>query len=150
MEKHILDDETRKQLLGYLPFGVGQTVFYTPQEYKALKIDECFKPIFSVRSLTQAEFSQLKKNSMSLREDPSIILVQTVADSNLDIVRQCIMGWKNLYDVGSMQEIEYKADVNGGSDKDTFKCFPVWLQTDLMNFIQKISGLQSVDVLGLK
>lgn len=150
MEKHILDEETRAKLLGYLPFGVGQTVFYTPDEYKALKIDEKFKPIFSLRSLAQAEFSQLKKNTIAVQSKPSDEMLQTVSESNLDIIRQCIMGWKNFFDVGSMSEIEYKSDPNGGADKDLFKIFPTWLQLSLMSFIQKISGLQSVDVLGLK
>jgi len=148
MEKRILDEATRKSLQGYVPFSVDSTADFTPDQFKAVK-DETLRPIFSVRSFKQSEMQELKKNNArNDTEKPESI--NSISEANLQIVRGCVVGWINLFDAGTGGEIDFRAEATGGCDKGLWASFPVWLIRELMDYVRKISGLTSVDELGLK
>ena len=149
--KRILDEVTKKALLGYLPFDVNQT---TELVIEDIPIKE-FQPKFHVRCLTQSEALQLRSNSTSLSLLDSASKdygdrAHGLLDATADLIRSCVMGWSNLYDVGTAKEIEFKSDIAGGADKDLYRSLPVWMKTKIVVFCKKISGLTQVEELGLK
>lgn len=148
IEKRILDEATRKLLEGYVPFSVNSTVNFTPNQFNAI-LDESLRPIFCVRSFKQSEIQELKKNYASY-DSTKPETVDQISETNLQIVRGCVMGWRNLFDAGTGGEIIYKTDPSGGCEKSIWETFPVWLVRELMDYIRKISGLTAVEELGLK
>ena len=140
-EKRILDEETRKQLLGYVPFSVDVSTLFTPEEFNTIK-DTSIRPIFTVRSLNQAELAQLKKNAVGMSKDTTPEAMTEIANKNTEILKNCILGWVQLYDAGTGEEIPY--------DADKFKTLPSWMIRSIMGFVRKISGLETPDELGLK
>jgi hypothetical protein len=149
MTKHILNDETRKALLGYVPFSADCKIPFTPDEFANIK-DESYRPIFEIRSFTQAELSQLKHNSQSLINDASSEKLMSTADKNLSLVRECVCGWKNLFDVGTREEIEFVKSPEGGCEEKVFQSLPVWLKRSILEFVKKISGLSEPEELSIK
>jgi hypothetical protein len=148
-EKRILDESTRKSLLGYLPFSVSSSVDFTPEQFGAL--DENLRPVFYVRSFKQSEIQELRKNYASIGNTKKSEAIQQISDDNLQVVRRCLVGWRNLFDAGTGEEIEYTKDTDdNGCDKKIWSTFPVWLVRELMEYIRKISGLTSVEELSLK
>jgi hypothetical protein len=139
--KRVLDESTRKLLKGYTPFDSKSFVNFTPKEFQSIK-DESIRPIFTIRSLSQSEMTQLKKNSLSYKVDMSKEELSKIGEQNLDIIKNCILGWSNFFDAGTGEEITFNVD--------TFKTFPVWLSNTIMEEVKNMSGLTSVDDLGLK
>ena len=149
-EKRILDEETRKQLLGYVPFSTEATIKFTPDEFKSIK-DETLRPVFEVRSLTQAEVIRMNKNSSGyLAKDITHEQVRDIAERNCIIISACILGWVNLFDAGNGREIEFKASPSGGCDEKIFKLLPGWLQGSILDFVRNISGLSLAENLSLR
>lgn len=149
MAKRILDEEARKALLGYVPFSIDCRIPYTPKEFSSIP-DETLRPIFELRSLNQAELIQLKKNSMGLKRDSSNEDVSRMADANTQLIRACVLGWSNLFDAGSGEEIEYTASPTGGCEEILFKRLPVWVVRSIMEQVRTISGLTDAEDLSLK
>jgi hypothetical protein len=136
MTKRVLDAETRKALIGYVPFSVDAVIDYTPEQFQAVK-DETLRPIFSVRSMKQSELMEIKKCFSTTTE----LNYVEMEERRFEIIKKCIIGWKNLFDAATGEEIEYK---------DVFNLFPLWLKRSISSFIDKISGLSPVDTLSLK
>jgi hypothetical protein len=154
LEKRILDEATRTSLRGYVPFSVNATMEVSlndllPENSK-LKVDENFIPVFSVRPFTQAEVIQLRKNIGSLPTNPNPTQYDMIVEQNMKLIRACIMNWRNVFDDGSGEEIQYRADPSGGCDQTLFKMLPEYISIGLMGVIRRISGLSSVEALGLK
>lgn len=139
-----LDEETRKKLLGYAPFSTSVSITYTPSQWP--DVPEMFRPKFYLRSFTQAELTQLKANYRALTDANG----SEIGEQNMDLVRQCVTGWKDLYDLGTCDELVYTVDATGGCDKDQWKRLPVWLVREIMDEVRKMSGLVPVEDLGLK
>jgi hypothetical protein len=137
MEKRILDEETRRQLLGYTPFSGEQSIPFTPDGFPNVK--EEFKPVFSIRPFSQAELSQLRNN-----------LSNNKSDDNEKIIRSCIVGWVNFFNSGTGEEIGYRSAPQGGVDKELYQILPSAIQVSITKFIKKISGLSTMEELGLR
>jgi hypothetical protein len=138
----VLDEATRKELLGYLPFSTEVTIEWSPQE-----IPEAYRPTFILRSLTQAEMSQLRINGFAASHvavtDEAII---QKADANVDLICNCVKGWRNFFDAGTGAEILYEESTY----RDIVKRLPLWLSRSMLNYVKKISGLTAIEDLGLK
>jgi hypothetical protein len=140
-EKRILDEETRKQLLGYTPFSSETVTLFTPKEFKAIK-DTSLRPIFSIRSLNQAELIQLKKNAAGITENTTPEMITEIANKNIEILKSCVKGWVQLYDSGSGEEIVFT--------EENFTRLSIWIVSSIMEYVRKISCLEAPDELGLK
>ena len=148
MTKRILDEETRKALLGYVPFSSDCSIPFTPDEFNQVK-DESLRPVFSVRSMTQAEHAQIKHNSAGYA-GATPDKIKQIGDANLAVIRGCVIGWKNLFDAGSGEEIEFIPAASGGCDEKLFKIIPDWLTVKILDFIRTISGLSAPEELSTK
>jgi hypothetical protein len=140
-EKRILDEETRKQLLGYTPFSSETVTLFTPKEFDAIK-DSSLRPIFSIRSLNQAELIQLKNNAASITKDTTPEMLSEIANKNIEILKSCVKDWVQLYDSGTGEEISYS--------EENFLRLSIWIVSSIMEYVRKISCLEAPDELGLK
>ena len=141
--KRVLDEETKRKLMGFVPFSVNATAAYTPEEFKFIKEPQ-YRPIFILRPFSQAEVTQMRRNSSTYTAQSTQEEISVIADLNRELVRGCIKGWANLFDAGTGEEIVFK------DDKDIFNSFPKWLTNAITDQIRRISGLSSVEDLGLK
>ena len=142
MTKRILDEETRKQLLSYLPFSCEARIDFTPKKCAGIKDTE-FRPIFQVRSMKEAEVRQYQKNTFGyFKDNLTREESASVSDKNEQIMQGCILGWTNLYDVGTGEEIAY--------DPKAYGRLPQYMRNELMEFILQISGLSLMESLSLK
>lgn len=145
MADNKMTPELRAKLLTRLPFGRGSSIEYTPKPYLTkvkdesgnatdeYEIPEDYRPIFIVRPFSVNEKNKMSKDEKVLR----------------DITRANIIGFRQLYDIGSMEELTFKADPSGGMDKDQFELLPVTVMRDLFVYISGISGLSDYEKTGL-
>ena len=54
------------------------------------------------------------------------------------------------YDTGTGEAIEYKTGKSGGCEPELYARLPKWLQTEILEYIRKLSGLTPLESLGLK
>lgn len=144
MSEHKLDEETRRKMLTRLPFSRNSTITHTPKAYLTkdaageYDIPDDFRPVFSVRPFSSQDKDRIAKKDKS-NEDK---LYREVTASN-------ITGMSQLYDAGSMEEIDFKSAPNGGMDMEQFMSLPVMVQIELYVFIAGISGLSVYEKSGL-
>ncbi len=152
MEKRVLTDEVRKALISKVPFSVSATIEYTPPTYLTKTKDaqgndldyvipEEYRPVFTLRSFTKIEMDTIKKN-ITTNKSPDERYIR-------DITRKVIVGWANLFDAGSMQDIEYKSDTTGGCDKDLWDMIPLQVVSEILTYVSQISGLLPTERVGL-
>ena len=147
-----LDDKTRAELLGFVPFSSDCVISFTPEEFKQVKNDD-FRPVFEVRSLTQAELDQIKHNTQALSVETSKSPTEKIMDTaekNLGVIRGCVLGWKRLFDVGTREEIKFVPASSGGCDEKLFQALPVWLRRSILDFVKRISGLSDPEEFSIK
>jgi len=149
MAKRVLDEQTRRVLLGYVPFSTEATIRYTPDEFINIA-DATLRPIFVVRSFTQAEALQLRTISMSYSKDNTNEQTLKLSQDILQVSRGCVLGWSNLFNAGTGEEIEFKGDTNGACVSELYAILPEWLKRSISEYIKKISGLNEPEILSLK
>lgn len=147
MEEHRMTEEIRKKLLARMPFSLSATIEFTPPTYLTKKegteefdIPVEYHPLFCVRPLRKDELERVRVVTTSKSPDEKEIRA---------ITRKCIVGWSNMWDAGTMQPLDYKADPTSGLDKDLFEMLPIQIVTETFLFVSSISGLLSHDKLGL-
>lgn len=145
MAEKVFDEEVRKQLLGVLPFSVSATINYTPAQYD--EIPEEFRPNFLLRAFNKAESEKVRATLLRA----STMKTLDLEKATKEFVRQCVMGWDNLIDAGTMDPIDYKEEAGvGGCSKDLFDTLPVSVVGDIFKYIARISGLLNIEKLGLE
>jgi len=149
MEK-VMTAELREQLMGLLPFSSDATLDYMPAPYLMKKGDteeyavpEQYRPTFTLRAMTRKELDELKRRNKG----------KVLDDSELrDVIAKIVVGWTNLWDIGPVppQEIPYKADPAGGSDKDCFARVPAVIVADIAMMMVRMNGILGTESLGLR
>jgi len=146
----MLTPEVRAALLSKIPFSVNATTEYTPKPYMTkikdsegkdtdeYSIPEEFRPVFTVRPFTKQESYDVKK-----------VCTKGEEKGIQEWTRKVVIGWKNMFDAGTLEEIEYKADPSGGADKDYFGTIPEYVVADILMYVSSISGILDKDKLGL-
>jgi hypothetical protein len=147
--------EIKEFLLSRMPFSPTATVEYTPTVYTRTKDVEGvpvpilppeLTPSFSLRSLRKDEKEKLRKLLQNINDHQEEIK---------EICRKTVLGWKRIYDLGlsegseALVEYEYKADPNGGCEKECFGYLPTSVVSDICFYLSKISGLLDLDKVGL-
>jgi hypothetical protein len=141
MEERRLSDELREKLQGSLPFSVNATTWVIPEKFKDVEID--YQASFEIKPFNKDEATKAKKIFQDIKNAKEEVII--------DILRKKVVNWKNVFDVGTGEEIVFEADpVNGGCKKELFEAFPATIIGDLLFKVSKISGLLDVDKLGLK
>jgi len=148
MEKHVLTEEVRRELLGLVPFAAGSVDDFTPPQYlkKSAEgeylIPEKFRPVFKVRGFTVEEKRNVAKILTAIKETDEAVVVEAA--------RKVVTGWKNLFDAGSGNEIVFKAAPDGGADPELFSGIPAAIIGTILFHASKISGIIAAEKLSLK
>ncbi len=160
MSDHIMTPELRKLLLSRVPFSPAATIEYTPTMYTTTKdengndiednsLPSEFVPVFVMKTMSKADKDAVTRNRCKKVQDD-----YESEKLYREIVRKCVVGWRNLFDASAVvgeeiKPIEYKSDVDGGVDKSIFDNLPVQAITDLFIYISGVSGLRLLDRSGL-
>lgn len=138
----VFNDDIKKQLIGLLPFDEDATDRYTPGPFE--KVPEEFRPVFELRPLKQVERDRMSlyiNKLAALENSDKQKDLSELNDKMNEIVRQCIVGFDNLYDIGAQKFIDYQADSAGGLLKSIWKKIPESVKSNLYYRINGISGL---------
>lgn len=148
MEKRVLTEEIRRELLGLVPFSVNSTDDFTPTMFLKKNnngeflIPEEFRPVFKIRCFTVEEKRKVTKMLINIKE--------TAEDNVRENTRMVVVGWRHLFDAGSNEEVVFKAAPDGGADPDLFAGIPASVAGALLFHASKISGIIDAEKLGLK
>ena len=162
-----LTPEMRRSLAGYFPFSRGAAIDYTPSVYEQkkqvwnkekeefedtaeFKIPDGYRPVFSVRSFTKGEYDLAHQIMQEEVQDKDNKKTLELAVKTRELVRTVVSGWTDLIDLASLKEVTYKADSDGGADKDLWSNMPDWIYTDIRNYVYRISGILPGERLSLK
>jgi hypothetical protein len=162
-----LTDDLRKQLAGYLPFSPSASIDYTPafflrkkeawsdekKQFVSLEeflIPDGYRPTFTLRPFTKEEYDEAGKVMHAEVLDVDNKKLLDNAAMTKELVRKVILGWKDFFDIGSLQEIEYKG--GNGVDKDLWVStrLPDWVYSDLRNYVYRLSGITPGERISLK
>lgn len=153
MAKRILDDETRALLLGDLPFNPSSTIPFTPKQFLKKGSDGAFllSDEFMATFILKGMSKQDRVNSRKL-----VLKVQKGSLDNKDneklieLVRCNVVGWENVFDLGTKEEMVFKSDSEGGCDKDSFDRIPEAITGQIFFELARISGLLDTTMLSLE
>lgn len=126
----IMDEETKKSLIGLLPFDIGARYSFTPERFSG--VPEDFRPVYILKALTRKEAQDARKCFLSLIEDKE---VNNEAIS--EIAGRFLVAWENQYDCGTGEPIPFN---HGNVSK-----LPVFVIRDILYEGLKISGLLDIE-----
>lgn len=134
--------EVKESLQGLSPFSASCTTSYTPTNYKAkdetgaYRVPEAYWPVFELRPWSKSEVASWKKVALTNKSMDDAVAT--------GYIRKAVIGWSNLIDAGSGEDISFEADADGGCDKGLFDQIPTPIIIDLLNKIMVISGIKDV------
>lgn len=140
MEKIKMTDELRKQMAGLLPMNSSSTYKYTPDVF--MSVDEAFRPVFEIKQFNN--MSMLKVKELVVQELDTTkkkINIKEVDARNTEymkLLHSILVGWDNLYDLGSGELFEYDGKF------ETLMALPETIRTDMFSEALKISGFGGV------
>lgn len=100
--KRVIDEATRKKLVGLLPFAPGSQVPFTPDHL--LSLEEAVRPVFYIRPLTES--ARLNISKWALDEDgmSKTRIVEVLSMGSL-------VGWTNVCDAVTLEDIPFDIKV---------------------------------------
>ena len=151
MSDHVMTEEIRQKLLGRCPFNLSSTIEFTPPIFLTKTEDEYdlpeeFRPVFIVSSFSKQDAMEVASGAVKAKDGKN---ANEYVKDITERARKCVKGWRNFYDPGTMQSIDYKADINGGADKDLFNALPLQVIQEVFIYISGISGLKQFEKSGL-
>jgi hypothetical protein len=142
MSKLELTKEMKEELHGLMPISCSSRISFTPAIFK--KLDESMWPVFILRKMTKKETMDLRRASGGAGDS------FTNEDKVLDIIRKCVLGWSNMYDGETGEEILFAGEADGCLTKDLWDMLPLPVITAVMNKVSVISGLIEAEKRSLK
>lgn len=150
MEKKILDKEYRDQLKGLIPFSIGSTVEFTPKTFADMNLPDELKPVFTQRVFTKQEADQVKRLIVKSVSTESVDTKLDQIDRLRDYGRKTIVGWKNIYNPETGEEVSFKACDKGGADPEYFMQLNPTILDEVVANASQISCLMPPEKVGLK
>ena len=141
-----LTEEHRQALLGLMPFTQNGTIEYTPKAFEKLDIPKNKKPVFKMRAYNKDEMNRIKKMLSDIQKNEN-------ADFNNDVrefSRLSIVGWKNMFDLSTGEEMEFKKSADGSIQKEQYELVPEFIVADLYKHACVVSGLMPKEIEGLE
>lgn len=134
-------DENKEALRGLAPFNPNEKFTFTPYQFNKVGVPEELRPKFTIRTLPKGEHIDICRLFDNIKEAKE-------SDIN-EAARKITVGWENLFDVATGEEIEFKSDATGACDKETFDLIPRVIRGTLLAKAREISGLYGGEKLGL-
>jgi hypothetical protein len=158
-EKREMTEEIRREMLGWLSFSPDSTIDFAPKDYlpknaegKIEARDELlpYFATYQIRSFKKGENILAQKLRAELMADKENKNLFEHFQRMRDLVRPCIMGSRDNFDLGTMKEDTYRPDPQGGMDKAQFDKIPDIYIWPMWGFINRISGITPGESLSLK
>lgn len=152
MEERVLTPEMREKLLGDMPFNSDSTIEFTPKHYlrKDEKGDfilpEEYRPVFILKGMTKPQRQKGRKLVIKMSEE----LKEDDQGHVVDLTRLNVIGWRNMFDLGTMKEFKFNAETDGGCEKKLFDSIPVSIVGQIFFEQCRISGILDTDKLSLE
>lgn len=99
MAKRILDEVTKRKLLGMLPFSPGAYVTWTPEEFFPFPLD--LQPKFNIRPFDKATSVTVKSAIQAGGFDIEIAR---------NAIKYSVTHWRDLIDLGTQLDVEFSPD----------------------------------------
>lgn len=135
MGEKILTEELREEMFGLLPFSASETFTYVPKCFE--KFPEELRPIFTLRSVEDTA----KKRMFTLLKAGDKIPDEQFRE----VTRKYVVGWEQLYDLGTMEVIPYEVDEDGGAKKVLFASIPSKVVGEVLAHLSRVSGLTDIE-----
>lgn len=119
----------------------GFAVVSNTVEFK-VEIDDVpddFLPVFIVKNLSVLDTQRIKEQTNKISDTASDEMNSLMED----IVRTHIVGWRNLYDLSTGEEFEFKADTENGCELETYHMLPTGIRSKVLAFIYQLTGIFS-------
>jgi hypothetical protein len=147
--KVTLTEQEQAEMRGLLPFN-SEAFDFIPDVFKIKEdgkflIREKLWPTFKLRPFTKPERDQVRRVLIDLKADAKKVEHGTVTEW----ARKITLGWKNLINMATGEEIPYKADPAGGADVAAFDALPENLIAAILYRGITTSGLVNSERLGL-
>ena len=143
MEKRILDEATRKLLHSVAPFSSASSIKFTPAFCEVLP--ENIRPVYILRGFTVEEGAEMDE----LLESAAASKLEKWNQKAFALCRKVIIGWGNVFDIGSGEEVSYVPDPAGGIDKTLWAQHPINIKSALFTKAMNLHGLMDIEKLGL-
>jgi hypothetical protein len=140
MAEYRLDEATKKALLGLMPFSQGGTMDFTPEAFK--DVPKNAQPVFKLRSFTRQEFQDVRDIYSNEEKDKQKAL--------WEIARKTLKGWSKVFDLSTGEAVLFKADADGGVDKELWEALPLLIRRVIFTQVSVMSGLLEQERQGLK
>lgn len=125
-KKNKMGPEMMKRLAGLMPARSSFTVEFTPSEYDVLDVE--IRPIFTLKPWPNKEIKEIAAHYSANAEDEDYLISR---------IKTNIIGWKNIIDMSSMEEIEYS-----DAERDTIlDILPQKVKTSIALELMRISGI---------
>ena len=131
-----LTPEIKEKLLGLAPFNPTIPFEFTPDAFKKQDLPADMTPVLSIFSLTKGEEEELRKIHSSGTPSDSVYR---------KFIRKKVVGWVNLFDSATGEEIEFEADPSGGCTETAFEKLSSWIILVIIGKIHYISAMGSLE-----
>lgn len=101
MVTKVMTEETRKKLMGLLPFAPGSFARVTLPQFDGVEPE--FIPVFFVRAFTAQTIASYRLSVAN----PNAVVADTFRDALAD---GGLIGWENFRDIATGEEIEYSKE----------------------------------------
>jgi hypothetical protein len=131
-----LTPEIKEKLLGLAPFNPTIPFEFTPDAFTKQVLPADMTPVFSILSMTKGEEEELRKiHSSAVPSD----------EKYKNFLRKKVIGWVNLFDVATGDEIDFEADPVGGCTLAAFEKLSSWIVLTLAGKIHYISAMGALE-----
>jgi hypothetical protein len=131
-----LTPELKEKLLGLAPFNSTIPYEFTPEAFTKQNLPADMTPVFSILSMTHGEEEELRRIHSSATPSD---------EAYKKFLRKKTVGWVNLFDAATGEEIEFEADPAGGCSAAAFEKLSAWLILVIAGKIHYISAMGSLE-----
>ncbi len=128
MAKRVTLTEEMKEKLRGIGIVSGTVWFTLPVE----GVPEEFRPSFQLTMITVEE--QLIATEEFLKDG---VNGKAVRDQE-DIARRHLVGWKNMLDLSTGEEVEFVADEDGGCSKELWQVIPSTVRVEIAKYLKSL------------
>jgi hypothetical protein len=119
-----MTDEVRQKLYG---FSISSGSIAIDYKLEIEDVPDEFIPIIKIKTLTIDEVDKLKTADQSDEEYYQ------------EVIRKHIIGWKNLYDIFTGDEVKFKGNFDDGCDSELYALLPTKMKLSILQYITKVS-----------
>ena len=169
-ERREMTEELRRELAGHMSFSSEATVEFPPSAYlkHKQKPNEAtgefedlpefeiaedlhgYFPTFVLRSFTKAENDKAERLICELRAEGAKSRTYDLNPKIRELARAATTDWRDFYDPAKKDFVAYKADPQGGCDREIFRLVTDGRVSEIFYYILRMSGIFPGEKLSLR